>query len=133
VLYRTPRSLAPYLIATGNLKHQLIAVKRMLDQLGSEQKELYGTLRLAHLRGDLLHLLPPGNLGGYELPGGVLLNRRPGRKQWTYSPAMQKLEAQLKAQQVYEQANGQAAWSLGTETGAPGTRKSKATRLTMPS
>ena len=63
----------------------------------------------------------------------MLLNRRPGRKQWTYSPDVQELEAQLKAQQEYEQANGQAVWSLGAETGSPGTRKSKATRLTMPS
>jgi hypothetical protein len=100
-------------LSIGHLTHRLVEVKRMLDQLGSEQKELHETLRLAHLRGDLLHLLPPGTSGGYQLPGGVLLNRRPGRKQWTYSPDVQELEAQLKAQQVYEQANGEATWSLG--------------------
>jgi len=100
-------------LSIGHLTHRLVEVKRMLDQLGSEQKELHETLRLAHLRGDLLHLLPPGNSGGYQLSGGVLLHRRPGRKQWAYSLDVQELEAQLKAQQVYEQANGQAVWSLG--------------------
>jgi len=100
-------------LSIGHLTHRLVEVKRMLDQLGSEQKELHETLRLAHLRGDLRHLLPPGTSGGYQLPGGVLLHRRPGRKQWTYSLDVQELETQLKAQQVYEQANGQAAWSLG--------------------
>jgi len=100
-------------LSIGHLTHRLVEVKRMLDQLGSEQKELHETLRLAHLRGDLLHLLPPGTSGGYQLPGGVLLHRRPGRKQWTYSPDVQELEAQLKAQQVYEQSNGEAIWSLG--------------------
>jgi hypothetical protein len=88
-------------------------VKLLLDQLGIEQKELHETLRLAHLRGDLLHLLPPGGEGGYLLPGGVQLHRRAGRRQWQYGPDVQELEAQLKAQQVYEQTNGQAVWSLG--------------------
>ncbi len=100
-------------IAIGLLTHRLVEVKLLLDQLGAEQKELHDTLRLAHLRGDLLHLLPPGGEGGYQLPGGVQLNRRAGRRQWQYGPVVQELEAQLKAQQVYEQTNGQAVWSLG--------------------
>jgi hypothetical protein len=100
-------------IAIGHLTHRLVEVKLLLDQLGTEQKELHDTLRLAHLRGDLLHLLPPGSEGGYLLPGGVQLHRRAGRRQWQYGPEVQELEAQLKAQQVYEQANGQAVWSLG--------------------
>jgi hypothetical protein len=100
-------------IAIGHLTHRLVEVKLLLDQLGAEQKELHDTLRLAHLRGDLRHLLPPGVEGGYQLPGGVQLNRRAGRRQWQYGPEVQELEAQLKAQQVYEQSNGQAVWSLG--------------------
>ena len=48
-----------------------------------------------------------------QLPGGVQLHRRAGRRQWQYGPEVQELEAQLKAQQVYEQSNGQALWSLG--------------------
>jgi hypothetical protein len=100
-------------IAIGHLTHRLVEVKLLLDQLGNEQKELHDTLRLAHLRGDLRHLLPPGGEGGYLLPGGVQLHRRAGRRQWQYGPEVQELEAQLKAQQVYEQSNGQAVWSLG--------------------
>ena len=100
-------------VAIGHLTHRLVEVKLLLDQLGAEQKELHETLRLAHLRGDLRHLLPPGGEGGYQLPGGVQLHRRAGRRQWQYGPEVQELEAQLKAQQVYEQTNGQAVWSLG--------------------
>ena len=100
-------------IAIGHLTHRLVEVKLLLEQLGAEQKELHDTLRLAHLRGDLLYLLPPGGEGGYQLPGGVQLHRRAGRRQWQYGPEVQELEAQLKAQQVYEQTNGQAVWSLG--------------------
>ena len=100
-------------IAIGHLTHRLVEVKLLLDQLGIDQKELHETLRLAHLRGDLLHLLPPGGEGGYQLPGGLQLHRRAGRRQWQYGPEVQELEAQLKAQQVYEQSNGQAVWSLG--------------------
>ena len=101
-------------IAIGHLTHRLVELKLLLDQLGAEQKELHDTLRLAHLRGDLRHLLPPGGEGGYQLPGEVQLHRRAGRRQWQYGPEVQELEAQLKAQQVYEQTNGQAVWSLGT-------------------
>ncbi len=100
-------------IAIGHLTHRLVELKLLLDQLGGEQKELHDTLRLAHLRGDLRHLLPPGVESGYQLPGGVQLHRRAGRRQWQYGPEVQELEAQLKAQQVYEQSNGQAVWSLG--------------------
>ena len=64
-------------IAIGHLTHRLVEVKLLLDQLGIEQKELHDTLRLALLRGDLRHLLPPGGEGGYQLPGGVQLHRRP--------------------------------------------------------
>jgi hypothetical protein len=100
-------------IAIGHLTHRLVEVKLMLDQLSGEQKELHETLRLAHLRGDLHHLLPPGGEGGHLLPGGVQLHRRCGRRQWHYGAEVKELEAQLKAQEVYEQTNGQALWSLG--------------------
>ena len=100
-------------ITIGHLSHRLVVVKLLLDQLGAEQKGLHDTLRLAHLRGDLLHLLPPGGKGGYQLPGGVQLHRRAGRRQWQYGPEVQELEAQRKARQVYEQTNSQAVWSLG--------------------
>ncbi len=101
-------------VALGHLTHRLVEVKRMLEQLGGEQKELQETLRLAHLRGDLLHLQRPSDEGGgYQLPEGPVLHRRPGRKQWRYSPVCGELEAQLKARQTYEQATGDAHWSYG--------------------
>ena len=59
------------------------------------------------------HLLPPGGEGGYLLPGGVLLHRRAGRRQWQFGPELQELEAQLKAREVDEQGNGLAVSSLG--------------------
>jgi len=64
-------------LALGHLTHRLAEVKRMLEQLGVEQKELQEALRLAHLRGDLLHLQRPSDEGGgYQLPEGPVLHRR---------------------------------------------------------
>ncbi|MFN9427658.1 MAG: hypothetical protein ACK575_05940 [Cyanobacteriota bacterium] len=101
-------------IAIGHLTHRLLDVKRFLEQLTAEQKQLHETLRLAHLRGDLLHLLAPSSEGWcYQLGDGVLLTRRQGRKQWSYSPLWAELEAQLKARQTYEQATGEATWRHG--------------------
>jgi hypothetical protein len=101
-------------IAIGHLTHRLLDVKRFLEQLTAEQRQLHETLRLAHLRGDLLHLLAPSSEGWcYQLGDGVLLTRRQGRKQWSYSPLWADLEAQLKARQGYEQATGEASWRHG--------------------
>ncbi|MFM9089021.1 MAG: hypothetical protein ACKOPT_12960 [Cyanobium sp.] len=101
-------------IAIGHLTHRLLDVKRFLEQLSAEQKQLHDTLRLAHLRGDLLHLLAPSSEGWcYQLGDGVLLTRRQGRKQWSYSALWGELEAQLKARQSYEQATGEASWRHG--------------------
>ena len=101
-------------IAIGHLTHRLLDVKRFLEQLTAEQKQLHDTLRLAHLRGDLLHLLAPSSEGWcYQLGDGVLLTRRQGRKQWSYSALWGELEAQLKARQSYEQATGEATWRHG--------------------
>ncbi len=50
-------------IAIGHLTHRLVEVKRLLEQLNAEQKALHETLRLTHLRGDLLHLLAPSSEG----------------------------------------------------------------------
>jgi hypothetical protein len=101
-------------IAIGHLTHRLIEVKRLLEQLNAEQKALHETLRLAHLRGDLLHLLALSTEGWcYQLANGAHLTRRQGRKQWTYSPLWAELEAQLKARQTYEQATGDATWHHG--------------------
>ena len=101
-------------IAIGHLTHRLLDVKRFLEQLTAEQKQHHETLRLAHLRGDLLHLLAPSSEGWcYQLGDGVLLTRRQGRKQWCYSPLWAELEAQLKARQTYEQATGEATWRHG--------------------
>lgn len=75
-------------------------VKLLLDQLAAEQKELHDTLRLAHLRGDLLHLESAGeDGGGYQLPEGKVLHRRQGRRQWQYGPVCKELAAQLKARE----------------------------------
>ena len=102
-------------VSIGHLTHRLVEVKQLLDQLTAEQKELHDTLRLAHLRGDLLHLVPPGQEAGtYQLPEGPTLHRRAGRKQWHYSEVTSELEAQLKARQVYEQNAGVATTSYGS-------------------
>lgn len=93
---------------------RLVEVKMLLDQLSAEQKELHESLRRAHLRGALLPLLAPGEESGYHLAPGVVLHRRSGRRQWRYSLAVQELEAQLKARQVYEQGSGQASSSYGS-------------------
>ena len=101
-------------IAIGHLTHRLVEVKRLLEQLNAEQKALHETLRLAHLRGDLLHLLAPSSEGWcYQIGQGVLLHRRQGNKKWTYSELWAELEAQLKARQTYEQATGEATWRHG--------------------
>jgi hypothetical protein len=98
----------------SHLTHRMVEVKQLLDQLTAEQKELHETLRLAHLRGDLLHLVPPGqDAGTYQLPEGPTLHRRAGRKQWHYSEVAAELEAQLKPRQVYEQSAGVATTSYG--------------------
>jgi hypothetical protein len=93
---------------------RLLEVKQQQELLASEQKELGEQLRLAHLRGDLLALLPAGKDGnGYQITPDLVLNRRPGRKQWTYSIACKEIECQLKARQSYEQQSGLASYSLG--------------------
>jgi hypothetical protein len=101
-------------IAIGHLTHRLVEVKRLLEQLNAEQKDIHETLRLAHLRGDLLHLLAPSSEGWcYQLANGAHISRRQGRKQWTYSPLWAELEAQLKARQTYEQDTGDSTWCHG--------------------
>ncbi len=93
---------------------RLLEVKQQQDLLTAEQRELNEQLRLAHLRGDLLTLLPAGKDGnGYQITPDLVLNRRPGRKQWTYSIDCKEIECQLKARQSYEQQSGLASYSLG--------------------
>ena len=93
---------------------RLLDVKQQKELLASEQKELSEQLRLAHLRGDLLTLLPAGKDGnGYQITPDLVLNRRPGRKQWSYSIDCKQIESQLKARQSYEQQSGVASYSLG--------------------
>ena len=94
--------------------NRLLEVKQQQELLTAEQKELNEQLRLAHLRGDLLTLLPAGKDGnGYQITPDLVLNRRPGRKQWTYSIDCKEIECQLKARQSYEQQSGLASYSLG--------------------
>ena len=101
-------------IAIGHLTHRLVEVKRLLEQLNAEQKALHETLRLAHPRGDLLHLLAPFSEGWcYQIGQGVLLNRRQGNKKSTTSELWAELEARLKARQTDEQATGEATWRHG--------------------
>ncbi len=93
---------------------RLLEVKQQQELLANEQKELNEQLRLAHLRGDLLSLLPTGKDGnGYQITPDLVLNRRPGRKQWSYSIECKAIECQLKARQSYEQQSGVASYSLG--------------------
>jgi hypothetical protein len=93
---------------------RLLEVKQQQELLASEQKELSEQLRLAHLRGDLLTLLPAGKDGnGYQITPDLVLNRRPGRKQWSYSIDCKEIECQLKARQSYEQQSGVASYSVG--------------------
>ena len=93
---------------------RLLEVKQQQELLANEQKELNEQLRLAHLRGDLLTLLPAGKDGnGYQITPDLVLNRRPGRKQWSYSIECKAIECQLKARQSYEQQSGVASYSVG--------------------
>ena len=93
---------------------RLLEVKHQQERLACEQKELNEQLRLAHLRGDLRSLLPAGKDGqGYQITPDLVLNRRAGRKQWTYSIDCKEIECQLKARQSYEQQSGLASYSLG--------------------
>jgi hypothetical protein len=93
---------------------RLLKVKQQQELLMNEQKALNEQLRLAHLRGDLLTLLPAGKDGnGYQITPDLVLNRRPGRKQWTYSIDCKEIEYQLKARQSYEQQSGVASYSVG--------------------
>lgn len=93
---------------------RLLKVKKQQELLNQEQKELNEQLRLAHLRGDLLSLLPAGKDGkGYQITPDLVLNRRAGRKQWSYSVDCKQIECQLKARQSYEQKSGLASYSVG--------------------
>ena len=93
---------------------RLLEVKQQQELLANEQKELNEQLRLAHLRGDLLTLLPAGKDGnGYQITPDLVLNRRPGRKQWSYSIDCKEIECQLKARQSYEPQSGLASYSVG--------------------
>jgi hypothetical protein len=93
---------------------RLLEVKQQQELLANEQKELNEQLRLAHLRGDLLTLLPTGKDGnGYQITPDLVLNRRPGRKQWSYSIECKAIECQLKARQSYEQQSGVASYIVG--------------------
>ena len=95
--------------------NRLLEVKQQQELLNQEQKELNEQLRLAHLRGDLLSLLPAGKDGnGYQITPELVLNRRAGRKQWSYSLDCKQIECQLKARQSYEQQSGLATYALGT-------------------
>jgi hypothetical protein len=94
--------------------NRMLEVKQQQELLASEQKELNEQLRLAHLRGDLLSLLPAGKDGkGYQITPDLVLNRRAGRKQWSYSVDCKQIECQLKARQSYEQQSGLASYSVG--------------------
>jgi hypothetical protein len=94
--------------------NRLLEVKQQQELLANEQKELNEQLRLAHLRGDLLTLLPAGKDGnGYQITPDLVLNRRPGRKQWSYSIDCKEIECQLKARQSYEQQSGVASYTVG--------------------
>jgi hypothetical protein len=93
---------------------RLLEVKQQQELLASEQKELNEQLRLAHLRGDLLALLPAGkDSNGYQITPDLVLNRRPGRKQWSYSIWCKEIECQLRARQSYEQQSGLASYNRG--------------------
>jgi hypothetical protein len=92
---------------------RLLEVKQQQELLTAEQKELNEQLRLAHLRGDLRQTLPAGKDGnGYQITPDLVLNRRQGRKQWSYSIDCKAIECQLKARQRYEQQSGLASYSL---------------------
>ena len=95
--------------------NRLLEVKQQQELLGSEQKELSEQLRLAHLRGDLAAKLPTAGKDGtgYQISPELMLNRRPGRKQWSYSLDCKQIECQLKARQSYEQQSGDATYSYG--------------------
>ena len=49
---------------------------------------------------------------GYQTTPDLVLKRRQGRKQWTYSIDCKAIECQLKARQRYEEQSGLASYSL---------------------
>ena len=100
--------------AVNNCVCRWLEVKKQQELLAFEHKELNEQLRLAHLRGDLLSLLPACKDGnGYQITPDLVLNRRPGRKQWSHSMDCKEIECQLKARQSYEQQSGVASYSVG--------------------
>jgi hypothetical protein len=62
----------------------------------------------------VLACLPAGKDGNfYQITPDLVLNRRAGRKQWSYSLYCKQIECQLKARQSYEQP-GLATYALGS-------------------
>jgi hypothetical protein len=93
---------------------RLLEVKQQQELLAAEQKELNEQLRLAHLRGDLRQTLPAGKDGnGYQITPDLVLNRRQGRKQWSYSIDCKEIDCQLKARQRYETPHVRASGWCG--------------------
>ncbi len=111
---------------------RLLEVKQQKELLANEHKELNEQLRLAHLRGDLLALLPAGKDGnGYQITPDLVLISRPGRKQWNYSIDCKAIECQLKARQSYEQQSGVASYSVGAAFWEVRAGKNVKNRLTV--
>ena len=60
-------------------------------------------------------LKPGGKDGnGYQITPDLMLSRRAGRKQWSYSINCKQIECQLKARQGYEQQSDIATYALGS-------------------
>jgi len=94
---------------------RLLELRQQQEALATEQKQLHEQLRLAHLRGDLLQHLPTTEgANAYQITSELVLLRRPGRKQWSYTLESKQLECQLKARQSYEQQCGLASYTLGS-------------------
>jgi len=116
VLPNAPTSIDPRFCqeAITTAVTRLLELRQQQEALAAEQKQLHEQLRLAHLRGDLQQHLPTTEAASaYQITPELVLLRRSGRKQWSYTLESKQLECQLKARQSYEQQCGLASYTLG--------------------
>jgi len=94
---------------------RLLAIQDQQQALAVEREHLHQWLQQAHGRGELLQCWSTDPDGGfYTINRELSLHHRPGQKQWTYSLQCKRLKRQLASQQLQEQQNGTASYTVGT-------------------
>lgn len=92
---------------------RLLVIQDQQQALAFEREHLNQWLQQAHGRGELLQRWstdPDGD--SYSINRELSLHRRPGHKQWSYSLQCKRLKRQLASQQLQEQQNGTASYTL---------------------